>query len=79
MPTPLKAQIEHARLCFGIASALAGHPISPGEYRSHQLSIDQDLVGLLENIAADGGVYELQNVLRSARRLQDDDVDPTVR
>ena len=43
-------QLVHAKMCFGIASALAGHPISPGSYRPHTLSIGQDLDTLLAEV-----------------------------
>jgi len=64
-------EIRHAQLAFGLASAYAGHSISPGNYDSHIVSVNPDMFEMCTLTAMEGCVSETFATLSAAAQLQD--------
>ncbi|APR74696.1 Hypothetical protein A7982_00042 [Minicystis rosea] len=72
-------EVEHARLCFALASAFAGAPEGPGRFPVMAgVAAPGDLVQLAADTARDGCVEETLSTIEAAEAL-DDALDPAVR
>lgn len=71
-------EIEHARLCFALASSYAGAELSPGPLDMAGLRIGSDLATLAASAVAEGCIGETLAAVLAAERLAGA-TDPAVR
>lgn len=63
-------EVNHARLCLGLASAYAGAPIEPGPFPFGGLvAIDADLARMAARVAREGCIEETAAALQVAEQL----------
>ncbi|WP_438021074.1 ferritin-like domain-containing protein [Sorangium sp. So ce315] len=70
-------EIEHARLCFGLASTYAGLPLGPGELPSPAAALSGDAAAVARLSFTDGCIGETF-AAALARRAQSHATDPAV-
>jgi hypothetical protein len=73
-------EIDHARVCFTLASRYAGHAVGPGVLAVARGTLDSSLRALAENTLRDGCYGETAGalVLRSVARESDPETAPIV-
>ncbi|MFT3767751.1 MAG: ferritin-like domain-containing protein [Minicystis sp.] len=72
-------EVEHARLCFALASAYSGAPEGPGRFPvTGSLAVNGDLAQLAADTARDGCIEETISTIEAAEALAGA-VDPAVR
>ncbi len=72
-------EVRHAQLCFALASAFGGHPVSPGRLPlDSACSFSASLADFAEAVAREGALGETLAVVDAATRLVVVD-DPAVR
>jgi len=75
----LADEIEHARLCYGLASAYAGRPLGPGPLAIDRALVDPvDLASVTARAVREGCIGETLAALHAGVRAQAA-VDPVVR
>jgi len=62
-------EVDHAKLCFGIASAIGGHPVAPGAFPVKTVEIDSKLSKILESVISEVCIEETLSAIRAAQRL----------
>jgi hypothetical protein len=71
-------EIEHARLCFGLATAYAGHPVGPGALAPGDAGARGDLAAIAAAAVREGCVGETLAAFEAAA-ARADATDPAVR